>query len=362
MPGTIVWYPQFLSLLWAGLTAVALRLWGMNKYISLLLCYEILSYIFITKQSSRSMLCLFVGLAAIIISDEVAKLKNTKKIFLAISVMAIVQGAYVSFQSLNIDPFFHNAAGKADPVGFLGSVNQLGAYCAATGAILFSLNPWLIAFSILPIFLAKQNCAMIGLMSGLLCYSYFVYGKKTFFIMIFSALLLMIPFFIHSRKSSVEIMERVSLWKQSIIQLINGEAKQDFGRSKQTVKCNPLFGFGLGNFFTISPYTQMEFLPKNTGHVYEHAHNDLVEALYEFGYIGFVIVLLCVSSVVAVFVSSVKSIGVITAFSCLVAQSVASCGIYIFHAPVSLFMFCLTLGLFYAEVNHANKSSLSQVA
>ena len=56
------------------------------------------------------------------------------------------------------------------------------------------------------------------------------------------------------------------------------------------------------------------------------------------------------------FAKSVKSMGVITTFASLIAQSASSFSVYVFHAPVSLFIFCLTLGLFYAEVNNAKEA------
>ncbi len=360
MQGTIVWYAQLLALLFFGLIFIASRFWNFNKFISLLLMYESFSYLFITQQNPRTMLCLICGFSAIALAYAVSKIKETKVIFYCISAMAICQSLYVVLQSFNIDPFFHGVNGRADVVGFAGSHNQLGAYFAATGVMLAALNPLLVIFSIIPIFLAKQNGAMLGLLAGLLTYACFTWNK-TIVIALFVFLILLSPFWIKNcGKSSQEISERIGLWKLSIEQLIQGKAIQDFGNKKNIVTCNPFFGFGLGNFFTISPYTQLSFLPKNTGHVYEHAHNDPLEAAYEFGYIGFILVLLCISSVVAVFISSVKSLGVISTFSCLVAQSVASCFIYIFHAPLSLFMFCLTLGLFYAEVNNANKSTFSE--
>ena len=82
-----------------------------------------------------------------------------------------------------------------------------------------------------------------------------------------------------------------------------------------------------------------------------------MEAFYEFGYIGLFMLILVIGSVGFVFMASNKSVGVVTTFASLVAQSVSSFSVYVFHAPVSLFMFCLTLGLFYAEVANGKKSS-----
>lgn len=364
--GTIVWYSQLLVLMGIGLTLLALQLWKMNKFISLLMCYEVFSYIFITSQSPRAMLCLMIGFSAISFSYAISLIKDTRVIYKCIVALAIFQFIYVLLQSFNIDFIFHGPNGKADLVGFMGSHNQLGAYFSSVSVILASINPFLILVSVIPIFLAKQNGAMIGLIAGFLSYAYFTWNIKKVIFILAILLVAIIPWIKFAGKSNNEIMERINLWKSSIHQTISGRAIQKNEKYTHISTCNPIFGYGLSNFFIISPLTQLKFLDNTKGHLYEHAHNDLVEGFFEFGLIGLILIILSIFTVIFDFINCLHTLYpntklLIVSFCSLLGLSVTSMSIYVFHAPVSLFMFCLILGLFYREVNYA-KITIKQTA
>lgn len=370
IPGTIVWYPQLLALQLMGGIFFASQYWKVNKFLALFLGYLVFSYIFITQAAPRTLLCLMIGYAAIAVTLAVSQIKDRKWIYLALVIMSIISIVYSILQAGGHDPVFVPlSSGETNIVSFMGSSNQLGAYSCASAFWM----PFLMPLSLIPITLSKSNSAILGLAAGASVYIYTLYGKKAFAIMLVSMVILGMPWFAHNGKTSGAINERIDIWKLSLKQLTEGHSVVNMPMftdhqspyymppQARTIKCNPLFGYGLGNFFSISNKTQKEclFNYKHNlplGHVYEHAHNDLVEALYEFGYIGFGLVIMIILSIIFCFLNATKTIGVVLTFSSLVAQSVASCGIYIFHAPVSLFMFCLTLGLFFAEVTHAHES------
>jgi hypothetical protein len=365
--GTIVWYPQLLALQMMGAICYASMFWRFNKFISLFLAYLAFSYIYVASASPRTQMCLLIGYLAIAVTLAVSKLKELKWIYIALIGMSILSVAYSVLQSFGIDPIFVQiGGGKEDVVSFMGSHNQLGIYSCANAF----WSPFLIPIAVIPIFFAKCNSALIGLIAGSLIYGYFLYGFKKVGTFLFAILLLLIPWWSFNHKSSAEILERFSIWKLTIHQLIEGKIEtSDLSGNKSVIQGSPFTGFGLGNFFVYSPYSQYEIWgltktdPSKIEHFYEHAHNDLVEAIYEFGYVGFTIIIFCIISVVMVFIKSSKTSGVVLTFSSLVAQSVSSLSVYIFHAPVSLFMFCLTLGLFYAEVNKngTNQSKIKPI-
>lgn len=370
IPGTIIWFPQLLALQLMGGFCFGSMFWKLNKFIAIFLGYLCFSYVYVTSANPRTLMCLMIGYGAMAICLVASKIKNTKPVYIALVVMALLSISYSIFQKLGIDPIFvpndHNM--RADTVSFMGSYNQLGDYSCAN-AFWF---PWLMPLSIIPIFFTKCNSALIGVIGGGMVCSYFQFGRK--FTLIFGALLLalLIPWWHFCHKSDTELGERLNLWKLTADQIVTGRIDEsDLQGHKYTIKDNPILGFGLGNFFTYSPFSQYKIWGLKETHVksdvanyeqhfYEHAHNDFLEAIYELGYLGAIFILLIVSSVVSVFVSSIKTTGVVSTFSSLVAQCLASCSIYIMHAPVSLFIFCLTLGLFYAEVQNAKPSQISQ--
>lgn len=365
IPGTIIWYPQLLALQFIGGLFFASMFWKLNKFLALLLAYLSFSYVYITSANPRTLLCLMIGYMAISITLGVSRIKSTKNIYIALSIMAFISIAFSILQSFKIDPIFVTT----DIISFMGSRNQLGIYSCASAF----WNPFLIPLSFIPVILAKSNSGFMGLVAGGLVYSYFRFTKQVFTLFAMIAALLFVPFFVFSGKGKAELMERIDLWKLSISQTLTGtsqinmdaftDPKSTFYTNYRTIKCNPWFGYGLGNFFSYSNRTQRDILYEYKmnlpiGHVYEHAHNDLVEAFYEFGKVGFVLVLGTIFSVVVSFVRSYKTFNLVVTFSSLVAQSVASCSVYVFHAPVSLFMICLTLGLFYREVAYAKQSKI----
>jgi O-antigen ligase len=124
------------------------------------------------------------------------------------------------------------------------------------------------------------------------------------------------------------------------------------------IKCNPIFGFGLGNFMTISPKAQWQFMnlfteygQGNPIHRYEHAHNDYVEYFYETGYIGFLIMAWLLADFFYKFYVSHKSKLLTTSFLCVLAQLISATGIYTVHTIISAMMLVIFLGVFYGEAN-----------
>lgn len=358
--GTIVWYPQLLMLMALGFILLAIMCWEMNKFVSLFLIYATFSYLIICSQSPRSMLCLITGYSGIIFSYFVSK-SNGSNIYKYLAFMAGLNVILVVLQVFNIDPIFQSTNGSfiERTVGFMGSRNQLGIFSAGASTLLIIISPWFLFLSV-PILLIKCSSAFVGLCVGLNSLLFLKGYKKiaTFLLIILlSGSFLWVKF----GYKSGEISERLSLWKLTISQSINGKLTSDDG--KTTVRTNPLFGYGIGNFFVYSSHSQ-GIVCGTTQHRYEHAHNDLVEALFEFGYIGLILILLCISKVIADFIECLHlghphTNKLIFSFCSLITLCVCSMGVYVFHAPVSLFLFCLFLGIFYREVNHAKQGKIT---
>lgn len=381
MPGTIIWYPQFLSVISIGFIFLALMFWKKNKFISILLIYEIFSYVFVSPQSPRTLICLVCAFTAMAVFYAASEIKNTIWAFRCLLIFAGIQFIYAIFQFFGMDFFFKVLDGshRTDVVGFMGSHNQFGAFYAVVSIVSMFINPVLSLFSIAAIGMARCTSAMAGLFCGIFVYYFFMNNKRAMVILSIAALI-GIPCLFKFSGKTFELQERMNLWKLTIAQTVSGKmllnyapVKQiDFNHPQQPiykkVSSNPLFGYGLGNFFVFSPYSQYVFLTgTGQGHRYEHAHNDLIEAFFEFGWIGLGIILLCIGIIIIDFFNAYHSLwpdvkNLIICFSSLVAMAVSSMGIYIFHAPVSLFMFSLMLGLFYREVNNANKGTIGKIA
>jgi hypothetical protein len=351
--GTIIWYPQLLALMALGFACISMTMWDKNKYISIFLMYATLSYLVVCNQSPRAMLCLITGSGSILFTYLISK--SSVNIFKSLLWFSILNFVYVIAQAFKLDPVFITSHGDMidRTVGFMGSRNQLGIFSACSGILLTYLSPWFLLLSI-PILLVKCSSAFAGIMAGIASWCFFM-GHKVLAIAFIISILISIPIFIFFKSSLVyEFKERLSIWHLSIEQTVSGKMEQynDKGEKIREIKCNPLFGYGIGNFFVMSPKSQGKTIDHMYSHRYEHAHNDLVEAFFEFGYIGLALIILAVSKIVSDFVHCVhKTNTLIVAFSTLICLTVCSLGVYVFHAPVSLFLVSLVLGLFYKEIN-----------
>lgn len=357
VPGTIVWYPQFLAFTIIGFTILSLMLWEFSQPISILSLYCIFSYIFVCHQHPRSLVCMI----GVYLASFLAKIVSEQKrltIYAAIALMAILQFGFVIVQILNKDPFFHQVySSHSDVVGFLGSHNQLGIYYAAVAPILISICPPLVLCSILPIIWSKCASALIGLIFGIGVYGFYnqIINQK---ILVAGFLVLILGIFLWIKFDNTclgAFGERLKIWRLTIQQSIDGKAYSK--NPNKEIVCNPLFGFGIGSFMIASPKTQWKVLGPEIHHQYEHPHNDLIEIFFELGRVGLAIVLWLVVSTVFVFLRCAnKTTKLVMTFSSLVAQGICSLGVYVINAPVSFFMLAITFGLFMGELNNAKQS------
>lgn len=366
MRGAVIWYPQLLAIMCLGFVCLAMLFWNINKFISIFLIYTTFSYLVVCGQSPRSMLCLITGYAGIMFSYFVSQ-SDTPKIYKALATIAVLNIILVILQIFKLDYIFSQSSNWLldHTVGFMGTRNQLGIFHAASSVLLMSISPWFLALS-LPILLVKCSSAFAGLIAGVSSYLFFT-GKRLLAIFLILSIVASIPVFIYFKSNLIaELKERVEVWSLTVRQTIDGKMDlydYQYGSTKlsnhRVVKFNPLFGAGIGNFFIFSPPSQVGF-DFSPWHRYEHAHNDFIEGFLEFGYMGLVLIILCISWIINDFLSCIhKTKGLIITFSALVSLAVCSLGVYVFHAPVSFFLFCLTLGLFYRELKNAKQSQIT---
>lgn len=359
--GTIVWYPQLLALMALGLICTAMLVWDMNKFISLFLIYTTFSYLAVCSQSPRSMLCVITGFAGILFAYCVSK-ADVSKMYTALIAITIINLGFILLQIFNIGFIFQpdSNAFLDRVVGVFGSRNQLGIFLASVSTILMTYSPWFVLMG-LPILIIKGSSALVGLLSGIISILFFKGHYQIAGIALVILIIGSVAWVKFGNKSN-EIKERFNIWGLTISQANEGKIVLD--DEKTVIKSNPWFGFGIGNFFVFSPHSQQKTVFGTSRHRYEHAHNDIVEALLELGRSGVALILLCAYKVISDFITCLRINGfdtrkLIYTFSALVTITVCSMGVYVFQAPASLFIFCLLLGLFYREVNYAKQGTVT---
>ena len=354
--GTIIWFPQFIAFYLLGFAFLSLLIWEYSKSLSILSGYCLLSYIFITYTETRSLMCLLTAYFGIFLICFASRIQKTKKIYNAIMWMAVFQSILFTLQLFQIDPFFYKISGNG-MVGFVGNSNQLAIYTAAIFPMAITYVPIFIPIALFQLFFSHSSSAMIGTFAGSLFY---FWNLNKF---IFSATLILFFVFLIFRGNIDKdpgpraMKERINLWKLTCLQVLEGKVEDKINKNVTQIKtCNPFLGFGIGRFFLFSPQSQEKIIFPDTGRVYEHAHNDLIEAWFDFGHIGLSIIVWCVGWFIWLFVKCAhKTKELFMTFSALVSMGITSLGIYVIHAPVSYFMFCLMAGLFLSQAKQCEQ-------
>lgn len=369
MPGTVSWYPQCLALITLGFLIASACVYKVNKPLAFISVYAIYSWLFICHQHPRALMLLVLCFAGIGLTALVSKIEETHKMYICLIVMAILQFALLLFQKAGFDPFFYSlvrGSGHTELVGFVGSHNQLGIYYAAMAPILFHLCMPLMLISFVAIIFSTSSSAAIGAAIGI--FAYIVLIRARYLLFVFIPVCLVCLIMLQRFDSTIDVASRrAELWKQTIEQLSVGKVNMDMGKGVHHIQVfSPWTGAGIGNFMTLSPLSQGERLfgkgwqYDNTPR-WEHAHNDLVEYIFDFGWLGIPLLAWLLFDIISKFIAAVKTNMLVVTFSSLIAQAVTSMGVYIIHAPVSYFMLCLTLGIFYAECNRSRKLCVKEI-
>ena len=359
--GVELWYIQFLALFSIGCLGISIYLWDKNKLLSLFTGYCLFNGIVVARQHPKTIIVLimiYFGCLAVEVISSFSK-SQKKKILWCIVGLAFIQGVFIVIQFFGLDPFF--IATKEErffrTVGFSGSRNQIGLFFAIVSPLVLAQAPILLSLIIFGIFCSATNSAWIGLIFGCLTLAFFKYGQfcKVFILLGICTVLFFYSFEDVSRGA---YKERLELYKHTI-SLVEGEyavmkIKKKNVTAIKELTCNKWFGFGLATFSRIAPYTQDKFVRKDRdhlqSHVYTHAHNDLLEVWFELGRIGFLLALALIFKLVWDFIKARKTTLLVISFSCLVAQIVASQGIFTVHTAISGMLLIIFYGIFVGEI------------
>lgn len=360
--GANVWYPQYFTLLSLIFIGTSLSLWKFNKWLSLLNLYCLFSTIVVTQQSMKALMFFLTLNLSSLAMYAISRLdsKQRKKILVAVLIFIILQGCWVILQKFNLDPIFEykvwgtkiGDVTKDDTCGFSGSHNQLGVFFATTAPVVIYFCPWLLPLIMFGLYCSTTSTALVAFFTSNLIAVYYK-SKKIFLYLCILAIVLsgiLLAKFDVGLIGSTEA--RLQLNKE-VLQLVSkGKMKVRFNKNiTKVVTCNPLLGYGLGNFGRLFPYNKpySKYFSKFE-HTYTHAHNDYIEAFFELGYIGIGLIIALLTSFFVSFVKAVKSKELILYFSCIVAFLICSLGVFGVHIAVSAMWCLLFYGLYRGEL------------
>jgi O-antigen ligase len=359
IPGTDVWYSQFIAVMGIGFLCLAILISRMSLSIGIFFAYLVFSTIFIAKTDLISILCLIQTGLCLLVAYLVSKLNLRYRdiIIKTLFYLLLFQVGWGILQYFNLDPVFKMVGSDnklCDTVGFSGSHNQYGLFLSALSPLVFN-NLILCALVLTAIIISKTYSAFIAMAAA------FVYfNRKTSKVFYLSAIaficLSFVFLYFNPKNLDMKLKERIGIWKLSIHQVMNEKAVLDLNSQvKEIIPCNKWFGFGFGRFFGISPYTQNKVIASNSKgtHRYEHAHNDYVELFFDTGIIGISLFIFIIIGFL-VNLSKFDNFRIRLIGSCILAFAVCAMSIYTVHTACNGFLFCVLLGLIYAEFNYKN--------
>lgn len=298
-------------------------------------------------QSNVLYLCL-----AILSVFGISKLSEKQRwvVLKAMVALVIFQGVLVIAQYFNHDPLFNYKKDitKDLPFGFSCSPNQSGLFFAVTLPTVAAVFPYALPLSLFGLLCAKTTSAVIGATTGILLLSFGL--KKARKVAAIGIILISILFFAKfEHLSTPAVCERLSVYSHSIVGVVSGRIQLFIDGKVYTAKCNPLFGYGFGNFKKLSPHNQTGYI--DAAHRYYEAHNDYIQIFFEFGYLGLAITCMFLWDLVYGFIQAKKTKMLVITFSCITAQLVSALGIFTIYTATSGMLLLIMYGLYKGEIN-----------
>lgn len=202
-------------------------------------------------------------------------------------------------QALNIDPIFKLMPGimAGHPMGFFGQETVFGPWAAMAGTAALWLGLWPIAIINFALaLLTKSSFTYLCIGGGVWSYLYWIMNKKCFSLMTFAAFCIAIATLFHMRHSEwLDFNGRAEVWETTWNAIMRFKVQ------------HKIFGSGIG---TYKIYYPIQFEPKNIAIVHGafiQAHNELLQSIFELGWLGFSIILVGLIKISSIALSNYRN-------------------------------------------------------
>ena len=368
IPRQPVWYGQYLSLLFVMFISIPFALWSFNKWLAIFIGYCAFSTFFVTSLNPRAIVLLWQLSLGALASYGISRFKPKYRMAILVTIvgLVIIQSFWMGLQFFGKDPIFHSIKNIRfdNMVGFSGSPDQMGTFFAMTFPVVLYVFPPLYVLSALGLYFSRSSFALVSAVASMVLY-FFLTNKKIFRILVVVSIVAFFIFVFEIDKISLaDFGTRFAAWNYAVKSTIAGRALIQYPNGRQfLLSCNPIFGYGLGNFNSIFPYIPQQvgiYLGKvgyNFNYIDEkftHAHNDYIEIFFEMGYAGLVIMFGLIGGFFYNFYKSKKSKELVLYFSCILAYLLNSMGNFLSNIAVSGMLLVVFYGLYEATRKELN--------
>ena len=200
-------------------------------------------------------------------------------IYKILVVGALIMSAHAFLQTQGLDPIFQYAPGVPNnhPIGMMGQATKFGVYAAVCASIALAIG-WYIAFIPLAIMCVwtTSSFSIAALGAGILVWLKYQDIKLFKFTLKAGILAVIALYFIPGTSFLFYGQGRLEIWHATIKAWVTGA---------------PFLGHGPGSFFYTFSSTYQPISTLQHGE-FGAAHNDYLQALYEYGSMGLVCIIL----------------------------------------------------------------------
>lgn len=355
VPGQKVWMGQYIALVFFLFGGISVFLWHYNKFLSIFTGVCLLSTFFVAGLTNGSVLLLLQLDLLCLLSYGVSKFNKTHRKYIRWSILALVlfQFFWLCLQKFHLDPIFYLKGNRAldDMVAFAGSPDHMGSFFAITSPIMIGINPLLSILSFTAIAFSKSSFAFVSAVIACLIYVSYMYKHLMPFFLAFIVIAGIIFFVKFEKLSQADFGIRFKVWKHATDITIKGKTRITKNGKTGTIQCNPIFGYGFGNFNQIFPFIPQYDTPDNeincNTEKFDHAHNDYVETfIFELGYIGVLVGLLLIGHFFWGFAVASKTAELVLYFSSVLAYLLNATGNFVSHIAPSGMLLAVFYGLY----------------
>lgn len=333
-----------------------------NKWLAMFGIWSLLNFFYYRFQvGSATIFNIFLGLALYFICYLCIKKEDIPKIFKCIIIVCVLNIIYLIGQFNGFDPIYFMRGvgpGHYDTSGLFGIKALLGVYFAISIPLMAYFNPMLPIIGLWPLYVSVSSSASGGGVIGWLVYMWYfsrekcagTFKKASFYIMAVILLLGATTYIIKVDNPMGMQTSRLTMWgqtlKMSLRKPISGWGLDSF-RSTYEGK-NFLFMRVEGKDNKVVSGENVKAVIESKKHLdlWDNAHLEPLQLLFEFGFIGFGLMAIFVFMLFRRFLRAKKSRELVAVASSLLVLLLCSTTQFPFHVSRIAHLIPVLLGCF----------------
>lgn len=344
-----------------------------NLWLSLSIILSVLLYFYHSYQGGLYVINLMTTAIIYLVVRENADEELIKRVFKILPILLGMQLVLMFLQMLNWDVFFNSRkdnawGGMTEVVGFMGLKAIMGMFCAMLMPFVWFRSKLVSLLITVPVFISECSSALIALGASYL-FLLWHYSRKLFYMATVVVVIGTGMYAYHDSENAGMFADRLSLWK-----IVLRDAIQ-----------RPFAGYGLDSFRSITaikPFMYFKSVDtKLSGHgvpngdgfktnevgifkqggnadPWDNAHNEYVQLVFEFGFIGATIAYFFFRKIIKDFRPNRYTIPMMAYFLTMLIMSV---GQFPFHLARIAFLFPVMLGLYEYQIDKLKEQSDGEI-